>query len=147
MRQRLRALTLILCLAAIMAICAWGSGTSTITEIDWASVQKVTLDWRADSAGTVDTVTTKRYTGIIWRVSVQPDTGRLPLDNYDLVVYDEDTVDVLDGDGANLDSLTTYNLTPVSTKTIETAIMGSTLRFVVANAGSAGCGKVHVYVR
>jgi hypothetical protein len=85
---------------------------------------------------------------------VVPDSGGTqPTDNYDMTLDDEDNVDLLSAQAANLDNATTYNLCGgvtvydgASSNAIPFVVNG-TLTLEITNAGSENGGIVRIYWR
>ena len=109
-------------------------------ETDTSTIDKIVFQWTNNASGTTTGVTANRYTGAIGRVIFDPGSTA-PSDNYDLVINDQNSYDILNGRGANLDSVTTTQV-----DSIFGAIANSKLTIVVTNAGNAKTGTVVVYI-
>ena len=119
------------------------AGTVVVTHKTFPSMRKVTFVWTSSSGGAADGATTLPVDGAIEAVYQVPDGGGTqPTNAYDIVLTDSDSIDVLNGNGANLsnsaNTLTATGLLPVSS---------SILTLAVTNAGNAKGGKTIVYYR
>lgn len=120
----------------------------TLTEETLGVIKKITWNWTAHTDGKVATttanaVTTKTYNGEIVRLVTVPDGTTAPSDNYDVYVYDGDSVDVLmaagkDRDTANTEQVLAANLGVVA---------NDKLTLYIEGAGSGGKGTVYLYIR
>jgi len=127
---------------------SYGSGTTTIIEETYSSMRKITFEWRADSDGNVDTTSAEFHSAIVWRIVFHPDTGASkPSDNYDVSIFDNDTIDICNRGGFNLPDDIDVQLAPGTISEVEMGITNSPLRLVIADAGSLNAGKVIVYLR
>jgi len=121
------------------------AGTLVITYSESRTVKKVLFDWLSDVSGDVNGTLTKKLSGQILRFVFMPDTGGTkPTTAYDVTCEDEDGIDVLAGDGANLANDANTQIIPVFTNGIA---FDGTLELKVANAGNAKGGKVILYMR
>jgi len=118
------------------------AGTVTTTEKITGSVKKITFDWTCDSAGDATATTTNVYDGKLQLVVTDPG-ATAPTDNYDITLSDDDSQDLLAGNGANRDTANTEYITQANCG----AVAGSTLALAVSNAGDEKVGKVYVYIR
>jgi hypothetical protein len=131
---------LMACAAAALA-----AGTVTSTETRFQLVRKVVFAWTANSSGAASGSTTHACTGELLRVSVIPGTGTAaPSDNYDIELHDENDIDLLDGNGANLDSATTYTFLVSDTLGV---VSNEDIELSITNAGASNTGTVLVYLR
>lgn len=122
------------------------AGSSTNTEIVLFPIKKITFDWLCSSGGAADSTSTNAFTGVIERAVFIPDSaGTQPTDNYDVVVNDEDGVDILHANGANLSNAAAVLKSHVSDGL--GAVVGSKLTLAVTNAGDEKGGKVILYLR
>lgn len=118
------------------------AGTVTTTEETFGTVKKITFDWLSSAGGAADATTTKVYSGILERVVFVPDSGgTAPDPAYDVVLNDDDSIDLLDGAGANLSATATYQVQNAG------AVSNGALTLGVTNAGDANGGLVYVYIR
>ena len=119
------------------------AGTVVITEEVHGTIKKIKYAWTSDASGDADKTTLGFFTGKILGLTTVPDGTDAPTDNYDVVVNDEDTVDVLMGGGANRDTLNTEHVLEASLG----AVGYDKLDLVVSNAGNAKKGIVYVWIR
>ena len=118
------------------------TGTLTITDQDHRTFRKLLLAWVSDASGDVNGTLTDVVSGILYRVGFVPDGGGTqPTDLYDITLDDEDGVDVLAANGANLSNANSSQHTDAAR-----AIDG-TLELKVSNAGNAKGGLVALYIR
>lgn len=86
-------------------------GTVIVTEETYGTVKKITFDWTSGTgadANLASKTTVNAYSGEIIRLITVPGAvPNAPTDNYDVVINDEDTTDVLMGAGANRDAANT----------------------------------------
>lgn len=121
----------------------------TLTEETLGVVKKITWAWTAHTDGKVATATanaatTKTYNGEIVRLVTVPGTGAdQPDDDYDVMVYDGDGVDVLLGAGANRDETNTEQVAASSLG----VVANDKLTLYVEGAGSGLKGTVYLYIR
>lgn len=79
-----------------------------VTEDNSGKLYKVKFTLTSTTAGTASDVTTGRYNGIVHRVVFVPDAGGTqPTDAWDITIADGDSVDILNGLGANLTNAAT----------------------------------------
>ena len=130
------------------------AGTVTISYQEHRTITKTTLDWLSDASGDVSGTATKKLNGSLLRVVTIPDSGGTqPTDLYDAVLNDDNGIDVLGGQGANLSNTTTTDVIPGvplkdgTTTTTAVVIIDDTLTLVVSNAGNAKGGTVILYIR
>jgi len=130
-------------------------GSIDITYEEIKTIKKVILDWTSSSdTGAVSGVLTKPLAGIIDRVTFVPDSGDTqPSNQYDVTLEDEEGIDVLGGQGADLSNAaasSTVGGVPLkdgtTTTTVPFAISG-TLELKVAAAGNSNGGQVILYLR
>lgn len=120
------------------------AGTVTVTEELAGPVKKVKFVWVSSSGGAADGSTSNTYNGSIMRlVTVPAGGGSAPTDNYDVVVNDDDTTDVLMGAGANRDTANTEQVLASSLG----VVANDKLTLAVTNAGDTKGGTVYVYLR
>ena len=116
----------------------------TITEERHGTVKKVKAVWVSAANGTASGTTTYAYSGEIIRlVTVPAAAGSAPTDDYDVVVNDEDSTDVLMGAGANRDTANTEQVLASSLG----CVANDKLAFAISNAGDTKGGTVYVYIR
>ncbi len=122
------------------------AGTATASEETQGTVKKITFAWvsgTAGEAGTATVTTTKAYSGAIARLVTVPSGTAAPTDNYDIVVNDADSTDVLMGAGANRDEANTEQVLKSSLG----YVANDTLTLSVTNAGTSKEGTVYLYIR
>jgi len=119
------------------------AGTVTVTEETLGSLIKITWAWTTDASGDADECTTGVYTGKVIALVTDPGSTA-PTDNWDLVINDDQSVDVLAGAGANRDTADTEQVTDEASLGI---VVRSTLDAVISNGGNAKEGTVYLYLR
>lgn len=119
------------------------TGTVTVTEITHTSVKKIAWAWTATAGGAAGDSTTAAFDGDLIGLATIPDGVAAPTDNYDIVITDADSHDVLLGAGANRDTATTEYVAGSSLG----AVSGSRLTLAVTNAGSGGKGVTILWIR
>lgn len=116
------------------------------------AIQKYSLAWTSDASGDA-TVTTERLFGTLIGVAFIPSGSAAPTANYDVTLTDDNGVDVLSGQGANLSNATATRVVPGvpfkdgTTTSIAPVVINDTLDLAVANAGNAKGGTVVLYLR
>ena len=121
----------------------------TCTEERIGNVKKITWAWTAHTDGVVATATsgattTYAYTGVLERLVTVPGTGDdAPDADYDVIVYDADSVDALMAGGANRH---TSNTEQVAASSLG-IVANDKLTLYVSGAGSANKGTVYLYIR
>lgn len=123
-----------------------------ITYSDTRTVQKVSFAWTSDLYGDA-AGTTHKISGLILRVVFVPGAGDdQPSDVYDAVLQDEQDIDVLGGQGANLSNSAASAVSPGvplkdgTTTSVAQPAVDDELTLTVSNAGDTKSGEVHVYV-
>jgi len=153
------------CAIVAVTICwipfALAVGTNAITYSDNPTIQpegypvrSVSLAWTSDASGDVSGDLTVRIRGVILGVEFVPGAaGVQPTDLYDVTIEDENGVDVLAGQGANLSNATATVVCPgvpftdgTTTSIVPRAVCDQ-LELIVDNAGNAKSGVVVVYYR
>lgn len=115
----------------------------TFTEEIYHSVSLIKAAWTSDSDGNASGATTNAYDGVIYRLITVPGTaGDAPDDNYDITATDANSVDVLEGAGANRDTATTEYVAADSLG----AVSGSKLTVSVSGAGETNKGTIYIYI-
>lgn len=116
----------------------------TITEETIGTVKKVKFAWVSAAAGTASGTTTNAYSGEIIRLVTIPGTDTsAPTDNYDVVINDEDSTDVLMGAGANRDTASAEQVLASSLG----CVANDKLSLSVSNAGDTKAGIAIIYIR
>lgn len=119
--------------------------TLSITEETFGTVKKIKWVWTSTDAGVVTGVaTTNAYSGKCERLVTIPASGdAAPTDDYDVVINDEDTTDVLMGGGANRDTADTEQVAASSLG----IVANDKLTLEITGAGDANGGTVILYIR
>ena len=128
--------------------------TETTTRRPLATaIRKVSLAWTSDASGDAS-ITTIKQAGILVGVAFVPGSGgSQPTNLYDVTLTDDNGVDILSGQGANLSNATATRVCPGvpfkdGTTTGTAPIpLDDTLDLVVAAAGNAKSGTVVLYLR
>lgn len=122
------------------------AGSINITYDAEGYLNEIVWDWTADGSGDVNGILTTegaRHRGIPLRVDFIPDSGGTqPDDNYDVVILDENSQDILRGNGANRSQTTTQYLSYADT-TPPLPWMRR-LELQVSNAGASNGGIVRL---
>jgi len=115
-----------------------------------------TFTWLSDADGDVNepsTVKTDPMRGHIVRVDFMPNTGTTqPTSLYDVTLLDENGLDLLQGQGADLSNSANSSVVPGisitdgTTTGVREVIVDGTMELRVANAGAAKTGTVIVYM-
>jgi len=121
------------------------AGSIVFTDSKLRTVRKFTLAWLSDASGDVNSVLTIPLSGVLERITFDPDGTDVPSANYDVVLNDVDGVDVLNGKGSNLSATVTTSVAPALTG--GNMAFDDALDLVVTNAGNAKRGKVILYIR
>lgn len=115
-----------------------------ITEEKMSHIKKVKFVWVSAADGSANGTTANEYSGEIIRlVTVPAAATAAPSDNYDVVINDQDTTDVLMGAGANRDTATTEQVLGTSLG----CVANDKLSLSIANAGDSKGGTVIVYIK
>jgi hypothetical protein len=130
-------------LVAVVAITLLGAGPTTITEITYPRIDKITFEATSDSVGAkggtgdIDTTTTHNYTGVITQVIILPDSNPAwrPDFGYDIFLYTPDSVDILQGAGVNADSTGKTVINVVTTNKVRFPITQEPIRLRVDSLG------------
>lgn len=127
-------------------------GWSQVYRQNGSDIVKHTFPFVADGAGAATVASGLPVSGEIQRVVIDP-LSPAPTAAYDLTLTDEDSIDVLAAQGANLDATASKSfvpgtpLTDGTTTSTRPIVVDGILTLNVTNAGSGGAGKVVVYVR
>jgi len=118
-------------------------------------ISRYTVTWTSDASGDVNQSFVANGAGLvsgsIKRVVINPG-ATAPTALYDLTITDEQGVDVLAGQGANLSDTVTTEFSPGvalddgTTTSVIPMVVDDILTFVVANAGNAKGGVVVLYM-
>jgi hypothetical protein len=120
----------------------------TLTEETIGVIKKIKWVWTAHTDGkvavaTANAVTTKTYNGELVRLVTIPDGVTAPTADYDVYVYDGDSVDALMAGGLNRHTSNTEQVAAASLG----VVANDTLTLYVENAGNGGKGTTILYVR
>lgn len=119
------------------------SGTVTLTEETNGHIKKIVFAWTSGDDSKATKTTVNSYTGEIIRLITVPDGTDAPDDNYDVVINDEDSVDVLVGAGANRDTANTEQVLGSSLG----CVVNDRLSLSIADAGTSNKGTVYLYIK
>ena len=120
------------------------AGTVTVTEETYGTVKKLAWAWTSDASGDASgTTSTNAYNGAISRLVTVPDGSDAPSPDYDIVVNDEDSTDVLMGAGTDRHTSTTEQVLASSLG----FVANDKLSLVVSAAGDTKKGTVYLYIR
>ena len=113
-------------------------------------MHKITLTWVSDVNGNVNGIeTTYPLDGEIYRVATIPSTTLPPTDAYDITLLDSDSLDVLQGIGADEPNTVSHQFCPSlasdDSNNISLVAVHGNLTLTVDNAGAAKSGKVIIY--
>ena len=112
-----------------------------VAEDTTGALQKVTWTWTTAADGSYSAATTNQYNGAIQQLITIPTDG--PTDNYDIVITDSGSVDVLAGQGADRDTTNTeYKFASAGLGFVKS----SKLTLTIANGGNAKSGKAILYI-
>lgn len=116
------------------------AGTVTTTEERIGPIEEVIFVWTSSGAGAADATSTYAYNGEVVEVQIVPG-ATTPTDLYDVTVTDNNSVDLLYGQGANVSNASTVVVKGAA------LVSNSKLTLGITNAGSAKDGTVIVHVR
>ena len=123
-------------------------------------IRRHTIAWTSDASGDVSESITNilsdknQFQGLLVRVDFIPGSGgSQPSANYDVTITDENSVDILAGQGANRSNSATESVAPglsltdgTTTSLVPMPVLGS-LTLTVENAGDTKTGTVILYER
>jgi len=128
----------------------------TFTYDDIGSIRKVIVDWVSDSATGAVSGTSKKITGTLLRAVTDPG-ATAPTDDYDIVITDDLSVNVLGNcidDLVDRDTATTEEVYLLVSNVATTDPGGNThpvvcdlLTFAVTNAGNSKVGQIVLYYK
>lgn len=119
-----------------------GTVTETLTPELGEGVLKISLAWVSDASGDVSGTPTSIFVkGEVRRVVTVPSGTAAPTVNYDVTILDDSGLDILAGAGAD------RSATVAEQALLSNTLVNDELDLVVANAGNAKEGTVHIYVR
>lgn len=120
-------------------------GTMTFVEKAYGYPKKITATWTVASGGggSVSGTTSLAYNGTVERLVTVPDASSAPAASYSVTVSDQDSTDILLGNGGSRAA--------ASTEQVKAASLGCVaydkLTFKITNAGSSSAGGViHLYI-
>lgn len=116
------------------------AGTVTVEESSFEGVCRIKWTWTSAAGGNADLVTSKSYYGEVIALLTNPG-ATAPTDDYDITITDADGYDVMQGAGANRDTLNTEQTVP----TAKSVAFGA-LTLNVTNAGAAKEGVAILYI-
>lgn len=140
----MRCFRVYLAAAVILLSTAAAAQTVTITEETVGSIQKVVVAWTSDAAGDATGSTSGVFNGRVLAVVTDPDGTDAPTALYDVTMTDEDSVDVLNGTGADRSATAIEQVTDEASLGV---VANDALTFTVSNAGNAKKGKLYLYIR
>lgn len=117
-----------------------------------SDVVRITIDWTSHTDGTVTQALPKAYSGYLERVVFNPGSTA-PTNLYDVTLTDEQSFDVLHGQGANLSDTNTTDVSPGvplkdgTTTSVTKCLIDDVLTLNITNAGSSKTGAVVLYIR
>lgn len=129
-------------------------GTGTLTERQHppnvALFDELILEWTSNSAGAVTIQSDEIYNGQIDELITDPGTPA-PSANYDITVEDSNSIDVLNGIGANRHTSNTETIKHQQAATGSSSdmlsVVDSKLTFKVTNAGDTKQGKIYLRIK
>jgi len=124
------------------------AGTVTIEETTHTSVKEIIFTWTSDAAGDADGTTVESYDGEVLGVVTVPTTT--PTADYDVVLNNDASIDILFGAGANRSNSAIETISPIGGDTNAkpiASLAGTKLTLEVSNAGDTKAGIVIVHVR
>lgn len=130
------------------------TGTVTVVDQTVGVVSMIKYSWvtgdGAQAHVAPPTASSEWYNGQIVEFAISPDATAQPDDDFDITITDTNDLDVLLGNGMNLDEATTeYVINGVvgtSTKFLGW-VANSTLTLNVTNAGTGKTGRVYLFIR
>ncbi|MBE9509142.1 MAG: hypothetical protein IMY86_13980 [Chloroflexi bacterium] len=116
-----------------------------ITETTLGTVKKIVFDWTNDDAGRVIGWTTKVYSGRLIAVQSVPNAFTPPPNDYDILLYDADGMDLMHGLGFDINP---GDVTAYWTEEDKLgAAMHSKLQFTTHDAGAGKKGVTVFWIR
>lgn len=116
------------------------AGTVTTTEERIGPIEEIIFAWTSSGAGAADATSTYAYNGEVMEVQIIPG-ATTPTNLYDVTVSDNNSVDMLYGQGANVSNASTTVVKGCA------LVANSKITLGVTNAGSAKDGTIIVHVR
>jgi len=118
-----------------------------VTTTQSGGISKYSIAWLSDASGDVSANSFNVKQGELLQVRTTPSVAAAPTDNYDVVINDANTYDILGGLGANRDTANTEMIVPVVSTTFPLILEAGALTPVVSNAGNAKQGTIVLLVR
>ena len=115
-------------------------------------ITKLTIAWTSAADGSVNASVvdewgeTVKVSGILMRVVTIPSAVTAPTDQYDIQILDNNSVDILNGAGADRSDASTEQMCPLVSSAVEVTIAATTITLVIANAGDTKSGTVYLYL-
>lgn len=122
------------------------TGTCTVTNHISGSVKKIKFAWTSDASGDVEKAVTRTINGIALALVTDPG-ATAPTDNYDITIEDEDSIDILNGNGSDRDTSNTEQVAVDLDTGQGRPVAATSYTFKVANAGNAKVGTAWLYYR
>lgn len=130
------------------------TGTVAVIDQNIGVVSMIKYSWVTGNGAQADvapaTASSEQYNGQIVEFVSSPDSTAQPDDDFDITITDNNSLDVLLGNGMNLDEATTeYVINGVvgtSTKFLGW-VANSALTLNVTNAGTEKTGRVYLFIR
>jgi hypothetical protein len=115
----------------------------TITEEVLTTVKKVKASVVSAGDGSASGETTLTYSGEILRMAIVPGSGATqPSNDFDLEVLDEDDLDIVAGQGANLS-----NAAATTVVASMGAVANDKMTFSLTNMGGSKTADIYLYLR
>ena len=119
----------------------------TFTEITHTSAKKIIAAWESKGAGvgegTIGGTTANAFDGKVLGMTTIPDGVAAPTDNYDIVIKDSNSHDVLLGQGLNRHTSNTQHVVEANLG----AVAGSKLTVDISAAGNSKKGTIILWIR
>lgn len=125
---------------------------SHVSGVSRSALTRYLIDWESTAGGSYTDTITLQAAGELIAVSFGPGSPA-PDANYDVVITDEEGVDILAGQGANLSATVSTMVTPgIPVKDGTTTSVGcrpvmGDLSLSITNAGASKQGKIVLWVR
>ena len=136
-----------------------GNGTVTISDRARGSVHKITFTVISDtnenvhgqgdaSTAALGTASIVRgaYSGTITRIVIDPNAVVPPDNGWDIYIFDEDSNDILNGAGVNIDTASTTEFNEISTNKVKHSIQSSIIRIDSDTTGNARGFRVDIFI-
>jgi hypothetical protein len=125
------------------------AGSITVTHTRLRGLEKYSVAWVSSAGGAVSGNAVSVAAGELMQVGFIPDAGGTqPTDLYDVVVNDANSLDVLNGAGANLSNSTASVVVPViGSTTFRRTLEAGSLTPGISNAGASKGGTLVFLIR